>query len=213
MLETIQNEQSLLETNQEEPDEIVNHNVATSESKPNSAPEKHTEVPKIQKLELFEEINAILQNPRVELSHLKQIVQDRISSAKRRTKALKWLLKPNGSEGKAKTRGYVYVYVKEGHQNLCKVGCTEKTVTERTRRWQTKCGFKIESKHSTNLLPYCEACERLIHCELKDKGMWRDQPKCSGCNQRHVEWFEGEPKRIIEVVKFWDKVIRETYAV
>jgi hypothetical protein len=122
-------------------------------------------------------------------------------------KMLKKLQSPTGKED-----GDIYIYEKKAKRGEYKIGCTQIGVENRLRQWTLQCGFEIIHRYtSESPIPFCEACERLIHLELKARGMKMKEKECKGCGKTHNEWFKGEFAVIQEVVKYWVKTIRILY--
>lgn len=106
--------------------------------------------------------------------------------------------------GSAKS-GWIYIYLKDGHHCVFKVGRTASTigVAKRLRQWVRKCKknlrlvrkFFVESNH--------ELCEAMIHLELKLNGLWCGNVSCDVCEGFHKEFFKADLDVLIDCVDFW----------
>lgn len=111
---------------------------------------------------------------------------------------------PLGSKNRKKP-GMIYVFWNEGDFAYVKIGYTTMSIQKRLDAWRKQCGHRLsehtEKSESERMVQHPHRVEKLIHAELKKERY--EEPQCSGCGKRHIEWFQIDAGKAQEVVEKW----------
>lgn len=102
--------------------------------------------------------------------------------------------------------GFVYIYKIKGHDDLVKIGFTQRTVADRHEDWQFSCNRKViciyPEAQDDKKVKYARRIEALCHAQLAH---CKTEVYCDACMSRHIEWFKIDDKEAIAIVKSWSK--------
>lgn len=101
--------------------------------------------------------------------------------------------------------GRLYIFRRRFSPDHVKIGWTAHDADTRLRAWSRQCGYDPVLVHSTEIIPNAQRAETLVHEQLA----WekRQERRCDGCGGYHVEWFETESDRAVEIVDSWAALV------
>lgn len=101
--------------------------------------------------------------------------------------------------------GRLYIFRRRFSPGHVKIGWTAHDADTRLRAWSKQCGYDPVLVHSTGIIPNAQRAETLVHEQLA----WerRQERRCDGCGGSHIEWFEMESDKAIEIVDSWAELM------
>lgn len=99
--------------------------------------------------------------------------------------------------------GYVYVYTFTSNPDTpiryLKIG-NSIDYNSRLKRWERQCGTKpkLLCHYQTSLY---RKVERIVHAHLANQRLLEE--RCSGCQGKHVEWFQARVSRVSALLGLW----------
>ncbi|KAJ6035855.1 hypothetical protein N7540_000134 [Penicillium herquei] len=109
-------------------------------------------------------------------------------------------------------RGSIYIFWQQPNFRYLKIGRSKDT-DKRLKEWGTQCKKDMmvyypdrsketsESSPDQRKLSHIARVEELIHLELMNYR--RFEPRCPGCDKKHIEWFEVSKEHALRVVRKW----------
>ncbi|KAJ5219615.1 hypothetical protein N7468_008819 [Penicillium chermesinum] len=110
-------------------------------------------------------------------------------------------------------RGSIYIFWQRPNFGHLKIGRTN-NVRGRLEEWNKQCKKELmglfpdlskesnESSPDFQKLRHIGRIEALVHTELMNYR--RCEPKCPGCDKKHIEWFETSQDHAVRVVRKWN---------
>lgn len=113
-----------------------------------------------------------------------------------------------------KKEGYVYIFWDQQHFGMVKIGRTD-DLGQRLKQWSRQCKTTYHYHQSSRdgtlfKVPHIQRVERLIQIELVN---CRKKRRCEGCGKTHIEWFDIDEAKAVQVYQKWrDWIMKRPYA-
>lgn len=102
--------------------------------------------------------------------------------------------------------GHIYIYWFPGNFGHLKIGVTSRSVEERLREWERRCGHKTHRDEVIFDVPHVYRVEKIVQAQLRDRR--KKEIGCKGCGRCHKEWFEVSREVAIAEAKRWSDWMR-----